>query len=303
MDSAPPGVAVIGPGAIGCAFAATAAQAGRSLVFGARTPFARLRVEFPDATVDEAVQVLTDPGDARPVPLVLLATKTHQTVGAVAWLDGFTEPDSIVVSLQNGVDHRDRVDPLLGPGVVSLPAIVACAARRSAPGRATVSSHANLYVPAGDAADRLAEAMAGSMATVTAVDDWTTVAWTKLMTNAAMGAVGVLTRRDNRVFRDDEASALALGLMEETAAVGRAEGADLPDGLADKLLGVVMARAGEHVSSIVSDRLDGRPSEWRDRNEVVVRRARAHGIDVPLSQVVTTLMRLGEPDAFLTEDG
>jgi 2-dehydropantoate 2-reductase len=295
MRSSQAEVAVVGPGAIGCAFAATASQAGRSLVFGARTPFDRLLVAFPDTTVDDAVEVLTDPAGANPVPLVLLATKTHQTAGAAGWLDAFTEPGTVVVSLQNGVDHRARVDPMLGPGVVSLPAIVACAAQRSAPGRATVSSHAQLYVPAGDAADRLVEALAGSMATVVPVDDWTTAAWTKLMTNAAMGAVGVLTRRDNRVIEDDEATELALALMEETAAVGRAEGADLPPDLAEEMLAVVMARAGEHVSSIVADRLAGRPSEWRDRNEVVVRLAEAHDIDVPLSRVVTTLMRLGEP--------
>jgi 2-dehydropantoate 2-reductase len=295
MRSSQAEVAVVGAGAIGCAFAATASQAGRSLVFGARTPFDRLLVAFPDTTVDDAVEVLTDPAGAHPAPLVLLATKTHQTAGAAGWLDAFTEPGTVVVSLQNGVDHRARVDPMLGPGVVSLPAIVACAAQRSAPGQATVSSHAHLYVPAGDAADRLVEAMAGSMATVVPVDDWTTAAWTKLMTNAAMGAVGVLTRRDNRVIEDDEATELALALMEETAAVGRAEGADLPPGRAEEMLAVVMARAGEHVSSIVADRLAGRPSEWRDRNEVVVRLAEAHDIDVPLSRVVTTLMRLGEP--------
>ncbi|MEL7209355.1 MAG: 2-dehydropantoate 2-reductase [Actinomycetota bacterium] len=286
---------MVGPGAIGCAFAATAVQAGRSLVFGARTPFDRLQVDFPDVAVDEPVDVLLDPAEARPVPLVLLATKTHQTEAAAPWLDGFTDEGTVVVSLQNGVDHRRRVDPLLGPGVISLPAVVACAAQRAAPGRATVSDHAQLHVPAGEAADRLIAALDDSKASVRAVDDWETVAWTKLMTNAAMGGIGVLTRRDNRVFHDEEARELALGIMEEVAAVGRAEGADLGPDLADRLLEIVMARAGEHVSSIVADRLADRPTEWRDRNEVVVRLADAHGIDVPLSRVVTTLLRLGEP--------
>lgn len=292
-----PDVAVIGPGAIGCAFGAAGAQAGRSLLFGARTPFERLHVEFPDATVDQRVDVLTDPAEAPAAPLILLATKTHQTAAAAPWLDRVAGPGSVVVSLQNGVEHHERVDPLLQAGAVSLPAIVACAAERSAPGRVRVSSRAQLFVPAGEAAERLSAAMAGSVAEVFAVDDWTTVAWTKLMTNSAIGAVCALTRRNYRVLDDDDATALVKALMEETAAVGRAEGADLAPDLVAELLDVVKARAGGHLSSIVADRLDGRPTEWRDRNEIVVRRAEHHGIDVPLSRLVTTVLRLGEPGA------
>lgn len=297
MSIEPAEVAVIGPGAIGGAFAAAALNSGRSVVIGARAGFERLHVDFPDTTVDEPVRVLTDPGQARPAPIVLLATKTHQTEAARPWLDGFAERGSVVASLQNGVDHRTRVDPLLPPGAISVPAIVVCGSERSGPGVVTVGGGARLFVPAGEGGERLEQAMAGPLAQVDQVEDWTTVAWTKLMTNAAMGAVGVLTRRDTRVFTDDEANELTLALMEETAAVGRAEGADLPPGRAADLLNLVMDRAGGHTSSIVVDRLADRPTEWRDRNQVVVRLAAEHGIDVPLSRLVTTLVRLGEPDA------
>jgi 2-dehydropantoate 2-reductase len=295
VSSPGPDVAVIGPGAIGCAFGAAAAQAGRSVLFGARTPFERLHVEFRGETVDQPVDVLTDPARATPAPLVLLATKTHQTGAAAAWLRGFTERGSVVASLQNGVEHRERVDPLLPGGAVSLPTVVVCAAERTAPGRARVSNQAQLFVPAGDAADQLSAAMTGSVAEVVPVDDWTTVAWTKLMTNSAIGAVGVLARRDYRMLEDGDATAVVTALMEETAAVGRAEGAELEPGLVTDLLEVVKARAGGHLSSIVADRLAGRPTEWRDRNEVIVRRAQRHGIDVPLTRLVTTLVRMGEP--------
>jgi 2-dehydropantoate 2-reductase len=296
MSVEPAEVAVIGPGAVGGAFAAAAIQAGRTVVVGARTPFDRLHVEFPDVTVDAAVDVLTDPAAARPAPIVLLATKTHQTAKAKPWLDAFTERGSVVAALQNGVDHRPRVDPLLPPGAISVPAIVVCGSTRTAPGTVRVGGEAQLFVPTGQGGQRLEEAMAGSVARINQVDDWATVAWTKLMTNAAMGAIGVLTRRDNRVFADRAAADLTLGLMEETAAVGRAEGADLPPGRAAELLALVMDRAGAHTSSIVVDRAAGRPTEWRDRNDVVVRRADEHGIDVPLSRLVTTLLRLGEPE-------
>lgn len=288
-------LAVIGPGAIGCAFGGAAVQAGRRIVFAARTPFDQLVVTYPGTTVDEPVDVITDTSHASPVPMVLLATKAHQTEGAAEWIAALTGPGSILVSLQNGVEHHARINPLLPDSVTHLPAVVACPSTRSGPGIVAVSGQTQLLVPAGDAADQLAEAMRGSVAEIKQVPDWTTTAWIKLLTNAANGAVGVLTRRDNRIFEDPEAAQLALDLMRETAAVGRAEGADLPMDLPERLQSYVKKHAGSHIASIVADRLAGHPTEWRERNEVVVRLADKHGIDVPLSRLMTTLVRLGEP--------
>ena len=117
------------------------------------------------------------------------------------------------------------------------------------------------------------------------------------MVNAATGAVAVLTRSDNRVFTDPEAADLAVGIMREVAAVGRAEGVELAEDLPDRVLEGLRRRALTHMSSIVVDRLRGDPTEWAERNLVVVQLAVRHGIDVPLNQLTTTLLRLGEPGA------
>jgi ketopantoate reductase len=41
--------------------------------------------------------------------------------------------------------------------------------------------------------------------------------------------------------------------------------------------------------------LAGRPTEWQARNEVVLRLAAKHGIDVPLNDLACHLIRAGEP--------
>jgi ketopantoate reductase len=46
----------------------------------------------------------------------------------------------------------------------------------------------------------------------------------------------------------------------------------------------------------VVDRIEGRATEWDARNAVVERIAKRHGIEVPLNRLMTTLIRLGEPD-------
>ncbi|MGI9596792.1 MAG: ketopantoate reductase C-terminal domain-containing protein, partial [Acidimicrobiales bacterium] len=62
------------------------------------------------------------------------------------------------------------------------------------------------------------------------------------------------------------------------------------------ILDRVASAAGGHLSSIAADRLAGRPTEWDARNGVVGRIATRHGIDVPLNEWLTALIRLGEPE-------
>ena len=81
-------VAVVGPGAIGAAFAAAAVEADHDGVLCGRTPLERIEVQYEDGTPAVALgPVRTDPAAAGAAPdWVLLAVKAHQTAGAAAWL-------------------------------------------------------------------------------------------------------------------------------------------------------------------------------------------------------------------------
>lgn len=292
-------ITLIGPGAIGCAFGAALLEAGHRLIVVARQGLDRLRVEHPDGLVEIAVDgdrltVATGPADLGPTPLVLVATKQHQTVGAAESILAATGADSVVAVLQNGIEHHQTLAPILGGKGRVLPTMVACPAQRHAPGEVVVTGR-TLPAGAGAGATMLAEAFTGSYARIRQVEDWATSTWTKLIINAASGIIGVLSRRDNSVYADDGARELLIALMREVAAVGRAEGADLPDELVPLIADGVRQRAGHHLNSITADRLAGRPTEWAARNQVVLRLAERHGIDVPLNRMGTTLIRLGEP--------
>lgn len=294
-------VTLIGPGAIGGAFGAALLEAGHRLTVAARQGFESLHVVHPDGEVTvpadgRRLTVVTGAGPLGPAPLVLVATKQHQTAGAAAAIRAAVGPETVVAVLQNGVEHHDTLAPILDGAGRVLPTMVACPAHRRGPGAVTVTGRTLLEVPAGEEAELLVGAFEGSFAAIRPVDDWTTSTWTKLVVNAASGIVGALSRRDNSVYVDEGARELLVELMREVAAVGRAEGANLPDEMVPLIADAVRQRAGNHLNSITADRLAGRPTEWRARNEVVVRLAERHGIDVPLNRMGTTLLRLGEPD-------
>jgi 2-dehydropantoate 2-reductase len=287
-------VAVIGPGAIGCAFAAAAAQAGHAVSIAARSPFAALDVAYVGGRVQAPVSALSL-GTAKPFPVVMLATKAHQTAEAAPWLEALCAPGTVLAVLQNGVEHVARVQPLVVRGVEIVPAMVACPSDRASPGVAHVTGPARLDIPKGDASVRFQRVFDGSFAEVRIVDDWLTSAWGKLVLNAVSGGIGVLTRRGNEVLKDEGIGRIFKALAAEVVAVAHAEGAKLPPDIGERLYAMMSRGPHAHTSSIVVDRLNGVPTEWVARNEVVLRLAAKHGIAVPLNDLVCNLIRAGEP--------
>ena len=290
-------VALVGPGAIGGAVAGALFEAGHEPVVAARSGLERLIVEHPGGRIERDVEVTVDASDVSPVDVVFVAVKAQHSEDARPWLDALVGAGTTVVVLQNGVEHRSRFEPLVHAEAAVVPCVINLPAKRAAPGHVVVGGGARLTMEGSDAGHTAASMFDGSFISARAVDDWLTPAWTKLVLNAASGGLCTLTRPDNLVFLDEEARALAVEVMREVVAVGRAEGAALDDDLPDRIVEGLLARAGGHMASIVVDRIAGQPTEWQIRNEVVGRIAARHGIDVPLNRMLTTLIRLGEPPA------
>jgi 2-dehydropantoate 2-reductase len=289
-------VAVVGPGAIGIVFAAAVQQAGRAeLVLCGRRPLGEVVVEGDDQPpVVVTAPVITDPEVLDgPADWVLLAVKAHQTNGAGKWLHALTGPDTVVVVLQNSIEHREHVGPLVNEAMV-LPAIVWCPAEATAPGHVRLRGEPQINVPAGPHGQALAELLAGS-ALVDLVEDFTTEAWRKLCVNA-LAALMVLAGRRADMFRDAGIAALAHDLALECLAVARAEGAQLPDDVADRIVTDFAGMPPDLGSSILFDREANRPLEWDARNGVVRRLGARHGIPTPISDVIVPLLAAASGD-------
>jgi 2-dehydropantoate 2-reductase len=284
-------IAVVGVGAIGGAVAADLADLGRhEVVLCARTPFDRLVVEHPAGTSSPDARVITRPDAAEGVDWLLLATKAYQSEEARPWLDALCNRGSRVAVLQNGVDHVERIAPLVPGAEGVLPVVVQLPAERTGPGRVKQLNAGVLIVPEDDDGRAFAELFAGARTRIKPTPDFAAQAWWKLLMNAALGGVCALAIRENGVVEEPALRELTLAIMREILPVARAEGAEVPDDAPEKALRVVLGAAGAHWSSITVDRREGRPMEWQVRNEVVGRVARRHGIATPLNDAITALL-------------
>ncbi len=281
-------VAVVGVGAIGSVIAALLQQAGHEVVLCARRPQDGLVVDTPDGPVAIRATVVTDPAVAPAVDWVLVATKAYDVAGAAKWLKGLCAEGAPVAVLQNGVEHRERFAPYV-PMEKILPVMVDCPVEREAADRVRQRGVMHLKVPGGALGREFVGLFAGSPADAAEVPDFLSVVWRKLCYNS-QGVLSALLLQPAGVVRGEALGEVALDIIRECAAVARAEGAVLEEGVAEAVLSAQRAAPADGVNSMLADRWAGRPMELDARNGVILRMGRKHGIPTPANSMAMALM-------------
>jgi len=280
----------VGPGAVGTTVAALLHNAGHQVLVCGHTPrdSIELRPDGGDPIVVPG-PVRTDPSRVPgSVDVVVLAVKATQNDDAAGWLARLCDEHTIVTVLQNGVEQVEQVKPHC-PSSPVIPGIVWYSAETQPQGWVRLRTEAALVLPSGPAATTVAELLRGAGCRVDTDPDFITAAWRKLLTNALAGFM-VLSRRRSGMFRRDDVAALSRSYVAECLAVARAEGARLPDEVVDGLVELFRRAPEDMGTSILADAENHRRMEWDIRNGVIIRKARAHGLATPISDVLVPLL-------------
>ncbi|HEX4019542.1 MAG TPA: 2-dehydropantoate 2-reductase [Acidobacteriaceae bacterium] len=287
-------VAVVGVGAIGGTIAALLKTTGRhEITLCTRRPLEILTVETPDGVMRMKARNIMDPAQAEAVDWVLVATKAYDAEGAGAWFQELCREGAPVAVLQNGVEHRERFAKYVKAEQI-LPVVIDCPAERREDGTVVQRGVAQMHVEEDELGREFAELFGGSKAQVVLTDDFLTAAWRKLCMNAA-GAIPALVRKPVGVLQDEVLGQIALAMVTECVAVGRAEGARIEDGMGEQVLARCRAQPADSINSILADRMAGRLMEIDARNGAIVRKGKKHGISTPLNAMAVALLEtMGE---------
>jgi 2-dehydropantoate 2-reductase len=284
-------VAVVGVGAIGGVIAGLLQAAGaHELSLCTRRPLPQLTVDTPEGLVHVEAQNFTEPAQTSVVDWVIVATKTYDSAGAKLWLERLCDGKTQIAVVQNGVEHREN----FAPEWMVLPVVIDVPAERRPDGSVLQRSKAVMRVEDSDAGRSFAALFAGTTAEVDLVADFASAVWAKLCINVA-GVISALTLKPAGVLRDATWGQVALDLIAECVAVGRAEGAVLEDGIGERIVAGYRAGSPDSINSLLADRLAGRATEIEARNGVIVRRGEKHGIATPLNRMATALLRETSP--------
>ena len=302
-------VLVYGAGAVGGYFGALLARGGADVTFVARGAnldalrASGLTVAFPSETLRiTPVRAVVDPPDAPPADVVLVCVKSYDTPGAAAALRSVVGADTIIVSLQNGIENEDVIARTLGvpPLLVALTRI---GVELTAPAHVSYSGRGEIVFgePGGEEsprARRFADVLTTAGVPHQLRRDVLVHAWEKLAWNAAFNGVTTLT---DVTVADATAHAatrdLIVRTMVEVDAVATATGVPVRRGRLDTVLADSVSGLTDFPTSMLQDRRRGRRLEYDAINGAVVRAADRVGVAVPLNRTLVALLARLDPGA------
>ena len=319
---------VVGAGAIGGYVGACLARAGSEVTLVARG--AHLA-----AVVERGIRVLSADGDFVVHPratddigavagadVVFLGLKAYSLPEVATALHRSLPPGTSVIAAQNGIPwwyfqgrpgpYRDLVIESVDPGGVVSKAIdpasvvgcvVYCATEITEPGviRHVEGKRFSIGEPDESMSERCVEISgafraAGLKAPVAA--QLRTQIWLKMIGNVSLNPVTALLGVTlGGLGRSPAALRLVRAMMGESAAVAAALGIKLPISIDRRLEAAI--EVGDHRTSMLQDRLAGKPLELDCLTGAVIEIGNRVGVDVPQTRAVHDLLKalgdLGDP--------
>lgn len=243
------------------------------------------------------VQATDDPNEVAPVDLILFCVKTYDTDAAAESIRPLIRPDTMLLSLQNGIDNDERIARATGhasgigavayvTSTIKVPGVVA---QTSGPGKIIFGE---LSGGVSARTERLRDVLQSAGITAEAHPDIRVVLWQKFLFICAFSGVTAVTRLPiGTILADPVTHALFGGTSEEAEAVARASGIDLPaDCVEQAMLTAAAAEPWAH-GSLYHDLAGGRRLELESLNGEVVRRGREHGVETPLNFAIYAALR------------
>jgi 2-dehydropantoate 2-reductase len=298
----------MGVGGVGGYFGGLLARAGNDVTYIARGPHLQairahgLRIEGADgASTIVPGGATDDPAEVGPVELVLLCVKTYALDSALDQMRPLVGPQTIVLTLQNGVDAPDLVGAAFGPHAV-LPGIVYCELAVKQPGVIFQGSPLSRIVfgerdgALTEQARSVAAAFAATGTDTTLSENVIGALWSKFCFICAMSGVTTLIRQPlGPILADQEGRALMLAAMEEARAVGVAKGVRFDADPVESGLATAARFPPGAKSSMLRDLERGGRLEIEALNGAVVRLGRALAVATPVNQAIYAALRLSQP--------
>lgn len=300
-------IAIVGCGAMGCVYAALLGNAGHEVwaidtwqdhVDAIRAKGLHLEGASGDHTVP--IHASTDAAEAGVCDLVIIATKAMHVEGAAQASRAIVGPDTVVLSIQNGLGGPDTAAAVLGRERVMVGVVGGFGASMRGPGHAHHNGWELVRLgefsgPVTPRLEKVAEVWRSGGFRVKCFDDIDQLVWEKLICNVTYsGTCAVTDRTILEVMSDPDTWLVASGCAVEAFNVAKARGVRL-----DFDDPVAYVRAfGEKIPnarpSMLLDHHAGRMSEIEAINGAIPRVGRPLGVATPFNDVICALVRAKE---------
>jgi len=300
--------AILGSGAVGGYFGAKLARAGQEVSFVARGAhleairakgLAIQSAKLGDFVVRAPAE--SDTGRIGPVDVAVVSVKAYDNSTALPMLRPLVGPDTVVLTLQNGVDSADEVAAIVGETHV-LGGTTYVATALEAPGLIVQTGvhrsiiFGEVFAGRGHLTPRvqaIADILASADIQVTPVEDARVPIWDKFVYLAAFsGFTGASRLAIGHIWKYPHVREMFYACSREIAAIAKAEGVTISANRFETLEEYMANIPPTTRSSLLIDLEQGKRIEVEALQGAAVRRAAKHGVPVP---IVSTLYALLKP--------
>ena len=292
---------VVGPGAMGCLFAARLKKAGYDVTLLDYIDERARQINNQGILVqglseEYRIKVPTVSGTFPTAPdLVLICVKSYKTRDAAQAIKQGIGPQTVLVTLQNGVGNVEILQEIFGDERV-LGGVTAEGATLLGPGKIRHAGRGDTIVGPGrdpnGPAGKLVSAFNRAGFNSNSADHVNDLIWGKLIVNVGINPLTAITRLKNGRLPDLPGTRMIMEeAVKEAVAVARAKGIDLPypDPLA-RVIEVCHATT-ENVASMLQDVLNQKQTEIDAINGAIVREGKAMNIPTPVNLTLTSLVQ------------
>ncbi len=298
-------VTVIGAGGVGGYFGGLLARAGHEVTFVARGAHLQvikengLRVESQlDGTFTVQGNATDDPSEVGEQDLVIFSVKMYHNSDAVDALAPLIGPETVVLTLQNGIDNGEILAKAVGDDHVMIGSAY-MEGRITEPGVVTqggpgIAAFGEMNVGISRRGENLLQRFQESGWRVNLHENMPGMLWKKFAYIAGSAAVCAAA---NCVYEEmrtkPETRQLIRDAIEEVLAVGKARGAPI---MADSLAWAMDSLdqfPGQGRASMAKDFTDQRPVELEGLTGTVVRMARELDVPTPANDFLYAILKPG----------
>jgi 2-dehydropantoate 2-reductase len=291
-------VAVVGAGAVGCYYGGLLLRAGHDVTFIGRQPHVDainadgLLLDTKTFNGRLPAKAATDATALASPDLVLVCVKSADTEQAGRSLTGRLQPETSVLSLQNGVDNAPRLAAVIGHAVI--PVVVYVGSEMAGPGHVRHHGGGDLAIGPSAASEALAQTLAAAGIGITIADDIDKTLWSKLIINCAFNALSAVADISYGPMLEVEGTRdVVTRAVQEATTVARACGVSISDDLLVHILNIPAIMPNQ-MSSTAQDLARGKPSEIDFLNGHVVRKGAELGIPTPTNHALQVMVKLTE---------
>jgi 2-dehydropantoate 2-reductase len=292
---------VIGPGAMGCLFAARLKTAGHEVVLldhdeerARRISEQGLIVTGVSGDYKVHIPTIAEPAPFRP-DFVLICVKSNNTIEAGEAAFCFAGPDAMVVTLQNGLGNIETLAAIFGPEKV-LGGVTAHGATLLGAGTVRHAGEGETVIGPGERGGSATHTFVSSLNSAgfetRLVDSVEELIWGKLIVNVGINALTAIVRiRNGRIATTHGTRQVMENAVGEAVSVAKAKGIRLPyEEPFDRVVAVCEATK-DNVSSMLQDVLKGKRTEIEMINGAIAREGERLGIPTPVNRTLTHLVQ------------